>query len=141
MLDIRPFEYGLQMVAFYEEGSTNDASIIETDHNVVLSKFFVGIANVASLSMGLNFPSMASLPHVVMNGFKNLISIALGTEYDFEKALIFKQMVENPGAFASDQAPVESSAGGESSATNPEPEAPPQEEEEEEDGLEFDLFG
>jgi len=139
MLDIRPFEYGLQMVAFYEEGSTNDASIIETDHTVVLSKFLVGIANVASLSLGLNFPSLASFPHIVMNGFKNLISIALGTEYSFEKAEIFKQIAENPGAFVSAQAPVETAD--ESSVANPEPEEPPQVEEEEDEGLEFDLFG
>jgi large subunit ribosomal protein LP0 len=139
MLDIRPFEYGLQMVAFYEEGSTNDASIIETDHTVVLSKFLVGIANVASLSLGLNFPSLASFPHIVMNGFKNLISIALGTEYSFEKAEIFKQIAENPGAFVSAQAPVETAD--ESSTANPEPEEPPQVEEEEDEGLEFDLFG
>jgi large subunit ribosomal protein LP0 len=139
MLDIRPFEYGLQMIAFYEEGSTNDASIIETDHNVVLSKFLVGIANVASLSLGLNFPSLASFPHIVMNGFKNLICIALGTEYNFEKAEIFKQIAENPGAFASPAAPVES--GVESSATHPEPEEIPQIEEEEDEAIEFDLFG
>jgi len=140
MLDIRPFEYGLQMVAFYDEGSTNDASIIEMDNTVILSKFLVGIGNVASLSLGLNYPSLASFPHIVLNGFKNLLSIALGTEYSFEKADIFKQMAENPGAYAS-AAPAETTAVGTSTEPEPEPEAPPQEEEEEDAGLEFDLFG
>jgi len=138
MLDIRPFEYGLQMVAFYDEGSTNDASIIEMDNTVILSKFLVGIGNVASLSLGLNFPSLASFPHVVTNGFKNLLSIALGTEYSFEKADIFKQMAENPGAYAS-AAPAETTVAG-STTTEPEPEVPLLEEEEDA-GLEFDLFG
>jgi large subunit ribosomal protein LP0 len=142
MLDIRPFEYGLQMVAVYDEGAAMDASFIEMSDEVVLSKFLVGIGNVASLSMGLNFPSLASFPHVVMNGFKNLLSVALGTEYTFEQAEIFKHMAANPGAFVSDGS---SGGGGPApppSNNNNEPEQPPPPPEEEEDeGLEFDLFG
>jgi large subunit ribosomal protein LP0 len=138
MLDIRPFEYGLQMVAFYEDGATNDASIIDMDNTVILSKFFIGIGNVASLSLGLNYPSLASFPHVVMNGYKNLLSIALGTEYSFEKADLFKQMAANPGAFSS-AAPAETT---EVTTSQPEEEQAPQVEEEEEDqALDFDLFG
>jgi large subunit ribosomal protein LP0 len=137
MLDIRPFEYGLQMVAVYDEGDAMDASIIELSDEVILSKFLVGIGNVASLSMGLHFPTLASFPHVVMNGFKNLLSVALGTEYEFKQAEIFKQMVANPGAYAS--APSTSSETTAATTTEPEPE--PQVEEDEDEGLEFDLFG
>jgi len=143
MLDIRPFEYGLQMVAVYDEGSTSEASIIDTTDEVILSKFLVGIGNVASLCMGINFPSIASFPHVVMNGFKNLLSIALSTEYSFEKADIFKEMVANPNAYAS-SVTVSGVQSGSTASANPETEAEAEEppiEEEEDEGLEFDLFG
>jgi len=136
MLDIRPFEYGLQMIAVYDEGSAMDASFIDLSDDVILSKFLVGIGNVASLSMGLHFPCLASFPHVVMNGFKNLLSVALGTEYEFKQAEIFKQMLANPGAYASATPAVSATT-----ATISEPEPEPQVEEEEADGLEFDLFG
>jgi len=138
MLDIRPFEYGLQMVAVYDEGSAVDASFIEMSDDVILSKFLVGVGNVACVSLGINFPSLASFPHVVMNGFKNLLSIVLATEYSFDQAEIFKQMAANPGAYAVQSAPVESTGG---PSTQPEPEEPPPVEEEEDEAVEFDLFG
>jgi len=141
MLDIRPFQYGLQMIAVYEEGATADASTMEMTDDVILSKFLVGVANIASLSMGLHFPTTASFPHIVLSGFKNLLSISLGTEYSFEQANLFKQMAENTGVYAS-AAP--SSGGGSTAAPSgggkPEPEPEPEPEEEDE-GLEFDLFG
>jgi len=138
MLDIRPFEYALQMIAVYDEGASMDASFIEMSDEVILSKFLVGIGNVASLSMGINFPSLASFPHVVLNGFKNLLSIALGTEYTFEQAEVIKQMAANPGAYVQ-AGPAQGSVDQPDAPTN-EPEPPPPEEEEDE-GLEFDLFG
>jgi len=139
MLDIRPFQYGLQMVAFYEEGFTTDASVIDTTDEVILSKFLVGIGNVASLSLGLSYPSTASFPHVVLNGFKNLLAISLGTSYEFEQANTIKQILENPGAFAS-AAPSSAQPSGAPSQQNTAPEPEPEEPEEDE-GLEFDLFG
>jgi len=138
MLDIRPFEYGLQMVAVYDDGSTSEASIIDTTDEVILSKFLIGIGNVASLSLGINYPTVASFPHVVLNGYKNILSIALGTSYTFEGADLIKQMAENPGAFASSTPSADSSAPSQSTSVAPEPEPEPEEEDE---GLEFDLFG
>jgi large subunit ribosomal protein LP0 len=137
MLDIRPFEYALQMIAVYDEGSTADASIVDTTDEVILSKFLVGIANVASLSLGLAFPTVASFPHIVMNGFKNLLAISLGTEYEFEQAKTIKEIMANPGAHVA--APAQTSGGGGGKpAPAPEPEPEPEEEDE---GIEFDLFG
>jgi len=140
MLDIRPFEYGLQMIAVYDEGATADASIIDMSDDVILSKLSIGIGNVASLSLGIHFPTLASFPHVVLNGYKNLLSIALGTDYVFDQAKAIKEMAENPDAFAS-SAPK----GGSHTTTAPtettQIEAAPEEPEEEDEGIEFDLFG
>jgi len=139
MLDIRPFEYGLQMIAVYDEGATADASIIDMSDDVILSKLSIGIGNVASLSLGIHFPTLASFPHVVLNGYKNLLSIALGTDYVFDQAKGIKEMAENPDAFAS-SAPK----GGSQTTTAPTEttvEAAPEEPEEEDEGIEFDLFG
>jgi len=81
---------------------------------------------------------VASFPHVVLNGYKNILSIALGTSYTFEGADLIKQMAENPGAFASSTPSSDSSAPSQSTSVAPEPEPEPEEEDE---GLEFDLFG
>jgi len=139
MLDIRPFEYGLQMIAVYDEGATADASIIDMSDDVILSKLSIGIGNVASLSLGLHFPTLASFPHVVLNGYKNLLSIAIGTDYVFDQAKSVKEMVENPDAFA----PASGTVAAATPAAKTETEAPAAEEpdEEEDAGIEFDLFG
>jgi len=140
MLDIRPFEYGLQMIAVYDEGATADASIIDMSDDVILSKLSIGIGNVASLSLGLHFPTLASFPHVVLNGYKNLLSIAIGTDYVFDQAKTIKDILENPEAFAA-AAPAGKGAATTTAATTTEVEAPPEEPEEEDEGIEFDLFG
>jgi len=140
MLDIRPFEYGLQMIAVYDEGATADASIIDMSDDVILSKLSIGIAHVASVSLALHFPTLASFPHVVLNGYKNLLSIAIGTDYVFEQAKSVKEMVENPGAFAS-AGPAKGGETHAAPASTTEVEAAPEEPEEEDEGIEFDLFG
>jgi len=139
MLDIRPFEYGLQMIAVYDSGSVFDAEVLDMTDADILSKFAIGIGNVASFSLGLNFPSIASFPHVVMNGYKNLLAIALQTDFVFSQAETIKQMAENPEAFASAVSSAPSGSGGGGSA--PEKVEEEKEVEEEDEGLGFDLFG
>jgi len=137
MLDIRPFEYGLQMIAVYDTGSVIDADVLDMTDRDILSKFAVGIANVASLSLGVSFPTVASFPHIFLNAYKNVLAIALGTDYVFPQAELIKQIAENPDAFASAK-PVASSGGGSAPVK---PEEPVEEVEEEDEGLGFDLFG
>jgi len=139
MLDIRPFQYGLQMVAVYDSGSVFDAEVLDISDDIILSKFVVGVGNVASLSLGLSIPTVASFPHVVLNAYKNLLAIALSTEYMFPQAELLKQMAENPGAFAAASPAPAATAGKTDEADTEEPEK--EEEVEEDEGLGFDLFG
>jgi len=137
MLDIRPFEYGLQMIAVYDTGSVIDADVLDMTDRDILSKFAVGIANVASLSLGVSFPTVASFPHIFLNAYKNVLAIALGTDYVFPQAELIKQIAENPDAFASAKHVVSSGGG----SAPEKPEEPVEEVEEEDEGLGFDLFG
>jgi len=137
MLDIKPFQYGLQMIAVYDTGTVFDAEVLDITDDVILSKFVVGIGNVASLSLGLSFPTAAAFPHVVLNGYKNLLAIALETDVSFPQADIFKEMAKNPGAFAHSNTPAPSN----DKKKEPEKAPEPEKEEEEDEGLEFDLFG
>jgi len=140
MLDIRPFEYGLQMVAVYDSGSVFDAEILNMTDADILSRFAVGIGIVASVSLGINYPNIASFPHVVLNSYKNLLAVAIGTDYVFEQASIIKQMVENPDAFVSTVTTTTTTQSNQdANETENEPET--QKEEEEEEGVVFDLFG
>jgi len=139
MLDIRPFEYGLVMVAVYDNGTTYEAGILDMTDAEILSRFTVGIGNVAALSLGISFPTSAAFPHVVLNGYKNLLAIAVSTDYVFDQAALVKQMAENPDAFASTTS--SSTTGGSAPDKPVENEVEKEPSEEEDEGLGFDLFG
>jgi len=97
-LDIKPFSYGLLIKSVYDEGSVYDASILDMTDDDVLTKFQSGVRNVASLSLALHYPTVASVPHSVVNGYKRVLSIGLSTAYSFPKAEEMKKTLANPSA-------------------------------------------
>jgi len=101
MLDLRPFTYGLKLTHVYDDGFVYSAKLLNTTPADLFKAFAAGVANVAALSLGLSYPSLAALPHSVINAYKNLVSICLGTDYLFDRAKDLKNRVENPDAFAS----------------------------------------
>jgi large subunit ribosomal protein LP0 len=44
------------------------------------------LANIAALSLATDYPTLASLPHSVINGYKNVLAIAVETDYSFPLA-------------------------------------------------------
>merc|ERR1712080_739910 len=59
-----------------------------------------GVANVAAVSLGIGYPTVASAPHSLVNGMKNLLAVAAATEITFKEAEMVKAFLENPDAFA-----------------------------------------
>jgi len=100
-LNIRPFSYGLQLRHVYDNGNVYDPAILSLTDADLLSKFREGVNNVASIGLQIGYPTIASLPHTVINSFKNLVAISLQTDYSFPAADKFKAYLANPGAFAS----------------------------------------
>ena len=45
-----------------------------------------GVRNIAAVSLAIGYPTAASVPHSLINGFKNLLAIAVSTEIDFPEA-------------------------------------------------------
>jgi len=106
MLDVKPFEYGLYVVNVYDNGCTYGVEVLDLTDAAILGKFAKGISEVAALSLGIQFPTLAAFPHVVLNGFKNLAAISVETDYDFDQAKKLKEMIKNPKAFAAVAAPA-----------------------------------
>jgi len=76
-----------------------------------------------------------------MNGFKNLVSIAIGTEYTFKEAEQMKDMILHPEKFAAAAAAAAPAAAKEEKKEEEKKEeAKPEEEEEEEGDFGLDLF-
>ena len=52
---------------------------------------------MAAFSLGINYPTQASAPHLVMGGFKRLLALAAETDVEFEQAkMVSEDLAEYP---------------------------------------------
>jgi len=109
-LNIRPFSYGLQVFHVYENGQVYDPSVLELTDADLLSKFTDGLNRVASLSLEIGFPTLASLPHSLANAYKNVLAVSVETDYTFPASQKIKDYIANPTAHAVAAAPAAASS-------------------------------
>jgi len=99
-LKITPFAYSVHIQTVYEDGAVYDVKVLDTTSADLLRKFVTAANIVAALSLRLKYPTQVSVAHSVVKTFQSILGVAIGTEYSFEQAEKFKQMIANPGAFA-----------------------------------------
>jgi len=134
MLKISPFTYGLDILQCYDSGSVFDPSILDITEDDIRAKFMSGVANVASVSLAIGYPTIASVPHSIANGFKNLQAIAAVTDITFPQVEQLKAYLADPSAFAV-AAPVAEEAAPVAEAAKEESES------ESDDDFGMDMFG
>ncbi|KAI9098292.1 ribosomal protein L10-domain-containing protein [Phlyctochytrium arcticum] len=100
MMNISPFTYGLTVQAVYDNGTIFSPEILDVNEDDLLTKFTQGITTIAALSLAIGFPTVAAVPHLLINGYKNLISVGLGTDYSFEALDRIKEILADPSKFA-----------------------------------------
>ncbi|KAI0243808.1 ribosomal protein P0 (A0) (L10E) [Massospora cicadina] len=135
MMKIFPFTYGMTVVQVFNEGNCFPSSVLDIDNDTLLKQFFSGLSSVAAVSLALNYPTLASVPHSLINVYKNVLAISVETDYTFSGSEKIKAFLADPSAFAVAAAPVASS-----DAAAPVTAAPVEEEEESDEGADFDLF-
>jgi len=109
-LNIKPFSYGLKLKIVYDSGAIYDPVVLEMTDSDILNKFMAGLRNVAAVGLSLSFPTVASLPHLIINAYKNLVAVALETEVTFKRAEKMKEYLKNPAAFAAAAPPPTTNA-------------------------------
>jgi len=98
-LNIKPFSYGLSILTVYDEGSICDVEVLSMTDADIVAKFNAAVGKVAGLSLGIGYPTVAALPHVLIRGYKNLLSVSVTTDYSFPRADKVKEMLANPVVF------------------------------------------
>ena len=83
----------------------------------------------------MNYPTVASAPHSIINGFKRLLAIAAVTDIEFEEAKTLKEYLADPSKFVA----AASAATPAAEAEAPAPAAQEESESEDED-MGFSLF-
>ncbi|KAI8075281.1 ribosomal protein L10-domain-containing protein [Gongronella butleri] len=135
MLNISPFTYGMGVVQVYDDGSTFGADVLDVSEDQLVANFLAAVRQVASVSLAIGYPTLASIPHTFINGYKNLIAVSVASDYTFPGSEKIKEFIENPELFASVAAPV-AAAGGDAPAA----EEAAEEEESEDEDMGFGLF-
>jgi len=135
MLKISPFTYGLLIQKVYDNGSIFDPEILDITDDDIKQKFMAGVANVAAVCLTINYPTIASVPHSIVNGMKNLLAVAAVTEISFKEAETLKEFLADPSKFAA-AAPAAAAEAAPAAAAAKEPEP----ESEEDDDMGFGLF-
>jgi len=100
MLNISPFSYGLVVEQVYDSGSVFHPSILDIKDETLKLMFMEGVRNVASVCLQIGYPTVASVPHSIVNGLKNLLAIAAETDITFKEAETLKEYLADPSKFA-----------------------------------------
>jgi large subunit ribosomal protein LP0 len=137
-LGIRPFSYGLVVVNIYDNGSVFAPEVLDLTEDDLLDKFAAGVSAVAAVSLAINYPTLAAVPHSFVNAYKNLLAIAVETEYSFPLAEKTKEYLKDPSKFAVAAAPVATESAAAPVAAKEEEKV--EEKEESDDDMGFSLF-
>jgi len=135
-LNIRPFQYGLLIKSVYDNGTIYSDSVLDLSDDDIVAKFKQGVKNIAAIGLQVGYPTVASVPHSLLNGYKNILSVAVETDYSFKQADKVKAYLANPSAFAA-AAPAASASAPAAKAAAPAKEEPKEEEDED---MGFGLF-
>uniref|UniRef100_S4R8E5 Large ribosomal subunit protein uL10 n=1 Tax=Petromyzon marinus TaxID=7757 RepID=S4R8E5_PETMA len=137
MLNISPFTFGLHILQVYDNGSIYSPDVLDITEDDLRKRFLEGVRNVASVCLQIGYPTVASIPHSIVNGYKRVLAIAVETNYSFPLADKVKAFLADPSAFVT-AAPVAAAAA--PAAAAKEEKKQESEEEEEDDDMGFGLF-
>jgi len=126
MLNISPFTYGMNISQVYDQGQTFAPHVLDIEESQLFKALTSAIATITTISLAVNYPTLPSVMHSVVNGYKKLLAVAVETDYSWEGIEELKDRIANPDAYASSAPPAATTT----EATKEE--APKEEEKEEE---------
>ena len=67
--------------------------VLDISNDDILISFRAGLTNLTAVCLGGGYPTIASVPHSVVNGFQNLMAIAAVTDVTFKEAELLKEIL------------------------------------------------
>ncbi|KAG5513520.1 hypothetical protein PMAC_000952 [Pneumocystis sp. 'macacae'] len=99
MLNISPFTYGITVLHVYDQGTLFSPSILDITEEAFIGHFMAAVNNVSSISLALNYPTIVSVTHSLINAYKDVMAVSIASDYLFEATEKIKDMLENPDAY------------------------------------------
>jgi large subunit ribosomal protein LP0 len=104
LLGLKPFNYKLEMKKIWMNGAILEEDMINVSSADILATFQQHVTTLAALSLGANLPNASSAPHMVANGFKNLLAIGIAADIKFKQ--LTQAMSAGPAPTTSAPAPT-----------------------------------
>ncbi|KAI1322207.1 60S acidic ribosomal protein P0 [Xylariaceae sp. FL0255] len=101
MLNISPFTYGLGVSQVYDAGNCFPPSVLDITEDQLLKTFSSAITTIAAVSLAVNFPTLPSVIHSLVNGYKKVLAVAIQTDFSWPEIEELKDRIANPDAYAS----------------------------------------
>ncbi|AET40547.1 60S ribosomal protein uL10 Ecym_6159 [Eremothecium cymbalariae DBVPG len=137
LLNISPFTYGLTVVQVYDNGQVFPSTILDITDEELVSHFVTAVNTIATISLAIGYPTLPAVGHNLINNYKNLLAVAIASNYIYPEIEELSDRIANPEKYAS-SAPVAAAAAASSDAPA---EAAEEEEEDESDAdMGFGLF-
>ena len=139
LLNISPFTYGMGIYQIYDNGQTFEASVLDISEEQLLKTFSTAITTIATISLALNYPTLPSVMHSVVNSYKKVLAVAIETDYEWDEISELKDRIANPDKYAS-AAPAGGAAPSSGAPAAKEEEKEEEKEESEDEDMGFGLF-
>ncbi|XP_029389719.1 60S acidic ribosomal protein P0 [Mus pahari] len=140
MLNISPFSFGLIIQQVFDNGSIYNPEVLDITEQALHSRFLEGVRNVASVSLQIGYPTVASVPHSIINGYKRVLALSVETEYTFPLAEKVKAFLADPSAFAAAAPAAAATTAAPAAAAAPAKAEAKEESEESDEDMGFGLF-
>jgi large subunit ribosomal protein LP0 len=99
MLGISPFTYGMTVIQIYSDGTSFPPSVLDIEESSLITQFLSGIKTIAAISLAAHYPTRASVPHSLVNGYKDVLAVAISLDYQFPLAEKVFAYLADPSAF------------------------------------------
>lgn len=101
MLNISPFTYGMGIAQVYDGGQTFSPSVLDIKEEQLFAALNSAIQTITTISLATNYPTLPSIIHTLINGYKKVLAVAVETDYSWEGIDDLKDRIANPDAYAS----------------------------------------
>lgn len=101
MLNISPFTYGMGIAQIYDGGQTFSPSVLDIKEEQLFAALNSAIKTITTISLAANYPTLPSIIHTLINGYKKVLAVAVETDYSWEGIDELKDRIANPDAYAS----------------------------------------
>ncbi|MCJ1396477.1 ribosomal protein P0 (A0) (L10E) [Xylographa bjoerkii] len=101
MLNISPFTYGMGISQIYDQGQTFAPAVLDIEEKQLLDALNSAIKTITTISLAANYPTLPSIIHTLVNGYKKVLAVAVETDYSWPGIEDLKDRIANPDAYAS----------------------------------------